>query len=301
MNNYLLSICIPIYNREEYLNKMLNSFLKEKELFINDIHLFVSDNCSEDNLKVLCEQYIKEGLSLEYHRNTSNLGMDGNFTTCFLNAKGKYMLLLGSDDVPLPGSLRLILDVLKNNDIGLLHLSNKKNREGLTLYCTSDEIIKDIGYWITYISSNVIRTNCIKGFDFSRYEGTLLTQVPLYIETIISNPQNGILGKKIFEKNNTINSGYNPFKVFGVSFLDMMKEAMNNGDIKDSTYKKIKKDLLNNYLASRFLKNKILKVDRMDVANIKKNILVNCSMREYYLMILHSFLYPFKYIFDNVN
>ena len=42
----LLSLCIPIYNRLEYLKRMLERFLEDKILFEETIDLLISDNCS---------------------------------------------------------------------------------------------------------------------------------------------------------------------------------------------------------------------------------------------------------------
>lgn len=56
----LLSICIPIYNRLSYLERMLDRFLEEKELFESRIELYISDNCSEDDLQSCCSLYSKK-------------------------------------------------------------------------------------------------------------------------------------------------------------------------------------------------------------------------------------------------
>ena len=59
--NYELSICIPTYNRAEYLKEALDSIIKQ----INDtnrdkVEICISDNASEDNTKELIENYRKK-------------------------------------------------------------------------------------------------------------------------------------------------------------------------------------------------------------------------------------------------
>ena len=84
----LLSVCIPIYNRSSFLKRILERFLEEKSFFQDDVELFVSDNCSPENLGEICKLYQERGLNLQYHRNDDNMGMDGNFATCFRKENG---------------------------------------------------------------------------------------------------------------------------------------------------------------------------------------------------------------------
>lgn len=102
-NQPLLSICIPIYNRLSYLEKMLSRFLEDKDLFQTEIDLMISDNASQDDLKSCIDKYEKLGLNIRYNRNETNLGPDGNFLYCFNHVSGRYCWLLGSDDIPVEG------------------------------------------------------------------------------------------------------------------------------------------------------------------------------------------------------
>ncbi|MBR4625234.1 MAG: glycosyltransferase family 2 protein [Alphaproteobacteria bacterium] len=107
--NPLLSLCIPIYNRLPYLERQLKRMIEDKDLFKEKIQLIISDNCSSDDLLSCCEKYKSQGLNLHYHRNETNIGPDGNFDWCFHNAGGKYVWLLGSDDIPEKGILSQIV------------------------------------------------------------------------------------------------------------------------------------------------------------------------------------------------
>lgn len=42
----LLSICIPTYNRAEYLEKSLESIIRQSEFHSDDVDVVISDNCS---------------------------------------------------------------------------------------------------------------------------------------------------------------------------------------------------------------------------------------------------------------
>ena len=135
----LLSLCIPIYNRLVFLERQLARMLEDKDLFENQIQLIISDNCSTDNLQACCEKYQQQGLKLLYHRNESNIGPDGNFDWCFHHADGRYVWLLGSDDIPVKGLLEKVIGLLYA-DYGLIHLSMRKLSQEISLYHSSENM-----------------------------------------------------------------------------------------------------------------------------------------------------------------
>lgn len=64
---YQLSILIPTYNREKYLNKALNSFFEQiNEFNYKKIELLISDNCSKDKTQIILEKYMKKFPKLKY-------------------------------------------------------------------------------------------------------------------------------------------------------------------------------------------------------------------------------------------
>jgi glycosyltransferase involved in cell wall biosynthesis len=241
----LLSICVPIYNRKIFLERMLSSFLEDKQLFQNDIQLYISDNCSTEDVKGVADFYYSIGLNLEYHCNDRNLGMDGNFINCLNHANGKYTWLLGSDDVPVKGLLIKLLKILKEKDYGLLHLSDRdKERFGqIVEYKDSNQFCEDLHVWITFISGNVVRTNKLANVDLNKFIGTLICQVPLYLNSILTSPQNAIYYDILFEKENDFvnNGGYNIFEVFVTNLYGIYKIFVRKDLLSKHAFNRIKK------------------------------------------------------------
>jgi abequosyltransferase len=57
----LLSICIPAYNREKYLKRLLDSIVSQREfLDTDDVEIVVDDGPSIDNTETLVKSYIKK-------------------------------------------------------------------------------------------------------------------------------------------------------------------------------------------------------------------------------------------------
>lgn len=257
-----LSICIPIYNRSFYLKRMLESFLKEKELFEEKIDLFLSDNCSEDDLKFIVDSYRKKGLNLRYSRNSRNLGMDGNFVKCFQNAKGKYMWLLGSDDTPKPGYLTKILEILENREIGVLNICrNRTQEQGLHYVTDVKTFLFEISVYITFISGNIINTKVIESINLNKYIGTLFVFVPVTLNASISFNDNAVLDENPFVEGNDSknNGGYNLFEVFVHNLHKIIYEKVEDRSISVQTYDKIKEKIFHEFMENfihRLLVNK---------------------------------------------
>lgn len=260
----LLSLCIPIYNRLSYLERQLTRMLEDKDLFEEQIQLIISDNCSTDDLQSCCEKYQQQGLKLLYHRNETNIGPDGNFDWCFHHAEGKYVWLLGSDDIPVKGLLQKIIGYL-NEDYGLLHLSMRNLSQELSLYHSSDEMAVAVNYWITFMSANIIRTESLKTVDLSEYKRSFMIQVPAYLNACCSYQNNAVLYlPQYFEKetDGANNGGYNLFEVFITNLYAIFDSFVQKGLLSNDAFEKIKRIEYKEFLVSWIVSILILKTNK---------------------------------------
>lgn len=290
----ILSLCIPIYNRQDYLQRQLERFLEDRDLFVEDIHLFISDNCSTDDLRSCVEKYKIRGLNLEYHRNETNIGPDKNFELCFRNGKGKYTWLLGSDDVPVSGFIRQLVDQLHHGDYGLFHLSTNPRKEKLQVYTDNNEMAVAVNYWITFMSANIINTKSYEGLDLSAYRSSNMIQVPVYLNACLSHQQNAIyFSENLFEKetDNANNGGYHFFRVFVSNLFSIYESFVNRGSLSGSAYERIKKIEYKTLLTPYIVFLLIFKRNRnFDTTNSWK------ILYHYYGRHLYAYVTPIAYI-----
>ena len=262
INEILLSICIPTYNRSEILNGNLSRIhnqIKGKNL---PIEIIVSDNCSADNTADIVQAHISEGMPINYIRNNENLGMDGNFAQCYRRASGKYILVLGDDDYLRKGKLEKLLDYLSKGEYGLVHLKVASNStEDIQVFDSSEDFLKNISFWITYITSNIVNSKYVIGHDFEKYFGTYLTIVPLYLTSATSKDKNLLIYDRIFEdgKDSKTNGGYNFFEVFVTNYLSIWKQYARKNKITNILYSYIKYDIFKKYVVDRVIILLILK------------------------------------------
>jgi len=111
----ILSICIPTYNRRDKLDLCLSFLLEEINQFEEDVEIIISDNCSTD----LTEEMVKgkyPQFYKNYYRSQINYGPYQNFYTAVLKAVGKFVWLIGDDDIILPGIINQIITIIKYDD-----------------------------------------------------------------------------------------------------------------------------------------------------------------------------------------
>jgi len=110
-----ISICIPTYNRREYLAETICSITGQVQSLNNsDIEICVSDNASNDGTEKLIEELQRStNVRIVYSRSEINMGADNNYLRAVELATGDYCWFMGSDDVALPGSLNYFLDEIE--------------------------------------------------------------------------------------------------------------------------------------------------------------------------------------------
>jgi abequosyltransferase len=183
----LLTIAVPTYNRSRYLARLLDSLAPQltKE---PRVELLISDNASPDGTQATLEEYRKQGLVFRSILNQTNIGADANIGQCFAQASGKYVWVIGDDDVVIQGGLAAILDLLAHGEFDIVHLRARNIIEGQQLYALSGppkvEIIHDprifalrTHVYLTFIAGNIINKQQVLSLphrDFSELIGTSL-------------------------------------------------------------------------------------------------------------------------------
>ena len=116
-----LSICIPTYNRKEYLSELLLSIEKNIPVeLVGRVEICISDNASMDGTDVSVFEFIKKSnISVVYSRNETNIGADKNYLKVVTLASGEYCWFIGSDDVLEDGDLIKVNNAISDDDIYL--------------------------------------------------------------------------------------------------------------------------------------------------------------------------------------
>ena len=250
MEQKILSICFPTYNRAECIGEQLKRLSSVDKSVLEDVEIIVSDNCSPDNSKDVIMSY-QSKLAFQYNRNEKNLGPDENYLYCFCHATGKYVWLVGDDDYLIPENLHVVIDTLKNKDIGFLYVTPgaKPEKPIYKEYSSKEEYLRVMDKFITFLTSSIVRNEYIKDVDVTPYKGTWQEYVPFFLTAIVKGVVNGELLYEIYEAPAAAetNGGYKIFNVFGSGFLRIVEDFYTQGRISKKAFE-IEKTVSFNFL-----------------------------------------------------
>ncbi len=93
--NPLVSVAIPVYNREHLISKTIESAINQT---YKNIEVIIVDNNSTDNTWRILEKYASIDSRIKIFQNSENIGPVRNWNECFKRATGEYIKILWSDD-----------------------------------------------------------------------------------------------------------------------------------------------------------------------------------------------------------
>lgn len=108
-----ISVIIPFYNSEKYLNECIDSVLRQT---FEDFEVICVDDCSSDNSVEIIKEYSKKDNRVRLLQNEQNSGPGASRNLGLNNAKGNYIFFLDSDDFICIEILKILYDTLKETD-----------------------------------------------------------------------------------------------------------------------------------------------------------------------------------------
>ena len=167
----LLSIIVPVYNTEVYLNSCLKSIIKALPKKIkNNTEILVINDGSTDNSEEVILKFRNKYPNLIKYIKQENHGLGNVRNVGLKNAKGKYIASIDSDDTINPKFFLEVIDVMEK-DIDL--------------------VICD---WLSVTNDSKFITSAIEWVfnDINKYEGLLYT-------TIMPSTCNKIIKKSLYD------------------------------------------------------------------------------------------------------
>lgn len=190
----LLSICLPTFNRSAQVINQINFIVDEinRESYFDNVEIILSDNNSDvseqerildciNNVKIKCGN-----ISIKYNCNLENIGPTNNYKKLVSLSKGRYVWLVGDDDILYKGILKAILDSIKF-DKGLIFLNHRavNNKNEIVMPMAFDvkqhydlyDVFKYSQTTMMFITACVYRSDLLKKV-FEKEDSRL--SLPLY-------------------------------------------------------------------------------------------------------------------------
>lgn len=111
--NKKLSIIVPVYNAEKYMEKCLDRLLEQS---YKNIEIIIVNDCSQGNCEDIAEKYKKIDDRVKYIKHEKNKGLFQARITGSSIATGDYIAFLDSDDYVSIDYYRTLINNIQEND-----------------------------------------------------------------------------------------------------------------------------------------------------------------------------------------
>ena len=198
MQNSLISIAIPSYNRPLELLRLLKSIDSKQN---EKIEIIICEDKSpkRDEINEVVKKFVSQtNYRVKYFKNEINLGYDKNLKELILKATGDFIVFMGDDDTFMPNALdKLIIFLESNNSLGYVLKSHqhifKDGRiekfryfDGNQFFKAGEDTYIELFRKSVFISGFTINRKYIQNLLVDDFDGTLLFQLYLLAEVSIN-------------------------------------------------------------------------------------------------------------------
>jgi glycosyltransferase involved in cell wall biosynthesis len=119
MSKNLVSILIPVYNREELVRRAIESAINQT---YENIEVIAVDNKSTDRTYAVLKGYAKKYPDVKVYQNEENLGPVRNWKKCLEYSSGEFIKILFSDDWIEETFVEKCMEILSaHEDVGFVY------------------------------------------------------------------------------------------------------------------------------------------------------------------------------------
>lgn len=185
-----LSILIPLYNKEKYIQRCLESIL-DQQLPSDGLEIIIVDDGSKDSGPLLVQQYADDHTQITFIRQ-KNQGPSAARNKCMQAATGDYLYFLDADDYLATNVLPTILRLATENNLDVLEFETKQVTEGSALDRQPQDIENlslEVMDGVSYVASNSFKNEAwryIVKKGFLQDRGITFIEGTLYEDTIFT-------------------------------------------------------------------------------------------------------------------
>ena len=238
-----ISIIVPVYNVEKYLNKCLDCLVKQT---YSNLEIIIVNDCSSDDSERIIKEYEKQYNNIIYIKNENNKGLSFSRNIGLKSATGEYIGYIDSDDyVPYNYYESLINTSLTENadivvcDINVIYENDNVSNRTI---CGSKDNKR-----IDFINNGLAASACNKLFkkkNLEQYEfsvGKINEDIAVVIPAII-NAKKVVYNEEVLynyvQRENSIQNTSVSEKRFDIFYgveqtLNRIKDCKNYDEYKD--------------------------------------------------------------------
>jgi len=180
-----ISVVIPSHNATELLAQTLRQLILIKKNHAT-LEICVSDNSENDNTYDFLRNNHEIWSEIKYKKADDSKLLDENILSAVSMASNEYVWLLGDDDIPSLDSIKEIEDVIDARAPGIIIMNSSSFYDDIVIekerhpadkdLCfdktENNEFLQELGSYVTFISSIVIKKSIWDSVSMSKYIGT---------------------------------------------------------------------------------------------------------------------------------
>lgn len=141
----LVSVVVPVYKVEKYLDRCLDSLCRQS---LHDIEIILVDDASPDRCGDICEKYALKDTRFKVIHHPENRGLSAARNTGIANATSDYLMFVDSDDYVHEDFCKLPYEcaIKKHVDLVLFNLFKIKQQKIINLPESKRTIVNLVGY-----------------------------------------------------------------------------------------------------------------------------------------------------------
>ena len=163
----IISIIIPVYNMEEYLEQTIGSLVNQT---FRNIEILCIDDASTDRSMQILEAFKERDERVKLYSFSENKSAWSARMLGIREAKGKFIMFMDADDCLVPRACHELLREMKRDPVDILHF----NTEVINVNCLPEEWVGDVERFIKpfrgRLEGKSILTTC---FQEKKYKFTL--------------------------------------------------------------------------------------------------------------------------------
>ena len=155
MQNKLVSVIIPVYNVEKYVEEAIQSILNQT---YKNLEIIVIDDGSKDSTYQLVKKLQKKDNRIKLYKNEKNFKIVKTLNLALSLANGEYIARMDGDDISAPDRIEQKVQFLEdNNEYDLVGCSMKAidtqgNNIGQTIHFQNENLLLKTLKYVTPVS-----------------------------------------------------------------------------------------------------------------------------------------------------
>lgn len=234
--SYLLSICIPTFNRADLLKNTLTSIYNQNSK-LNEFEIVISDNCSSDHTEDVVLEFKKKFNNLKYYKLPIEISGDNNIVNSLSKGEGQYLKLCNDTAVFVDECINSLVEIIRDNVVNkpIIFFSNTDKKKQLNFGSSFNTFI----LYNSFLTTSILAIGIWKE-DYDKLHNIQdafkykLPALNILRKNFEQKSNFLIFNKKIFLVQYVKNKGgYNIIDVFVSNYLGIiLSKEYENGNLK---------------------------------------------------------------------